>query len=54
MLNECLDWQPSQIINIVGKDNFIQQCSYLAGLRGCHIVIVIEYLYHLRKFFITQ
>jgi hypothetical protein len=41
MLNESLDWQPSHFINIVGKDDFIQQCSHLAGLKGCHSAIVI-------------
>jgi hypothetical protein len=28
----CLGWQPSQFINIVGKDDFIQQFFSLAGL----------------------
>jgi hypothetical protein len=30
---ECLDWQPSQFSNIVGKDGFIWQYSNLAGER---------------------
>jgi hypothetical protein len=32
MANECLGWLPSQFINIVGKDDFIQQFFSLAGL----------------------
>ncbi len=37
MVNECLAWQPSQFINIVGKDDFFRQGSILAGPRGCVI-----------------
>jgi hypothetical protein len=32
--NECLDWQSSQFINIVGKDHFIQKGVNFTG-RGC-------------------
>jgi hypothetical protein len=44
---ECLDWQPSQFVNIVGKDDFIQQCSKLAGLERLRV------MYHQRALFGT-
>jgi hypothetical protein len=29
------DWNSSQFINVVCKDDIVQQCSSLVGLRGC-------------------